>query len=238
MAKIGRSNKMKARKRVARQKKLSKAQTSAVKTIVKRTIAKTEETKFFVYGYTTETTGVLGSGVISPVSFNLFYHGVTRGPGNNQLLGDKLRWKGIAIKYRVFNAYQDITGFVWNTQPVVLDMLIVGVPIYKTSVSLTWSELRNDTSSDPNTYFLNPNVKVLFKKTVRITPDRGSTTAQQRQAVGKIWLKRGQVIQYKDFESDYSLKNNMNYYLVFMNRSPTTEKCNITFSYQSYFSDS
>lgn len=235
MAKLGRANKMKAKNRVTRQKKLTKPMQKAVTSIVKKTIRKEEETKFFIFSDTFERTGVLTT-ALSPQSYNIFYHGVSRGTGNNQLIGDKLRWKGIAIKYRIFNAYTDL-NYVWNGQPVVFDIMVIRVPIYKVAISLTFNELRNDTSADPNTYFLNPDVKVLFKKTVRINPDRGQATAQQRQAVGKIWVKRNQMIEYKDYQVDQALKNNMNYYLVFLNRSPTSEKSQVTFSYQNYFTD-
>lgn len=203
-----------------------------VQKIVRKEIKKTEETKFFKYATEFELT----AGGTNHISYNLFYHGVTRGVGNNQLLGDKLKWRGICIKYKLINAYFT-TGFNYNTQPVVIDMYILKCPQYYTTTSLPWSVLHNDTTADPSTAFMEPGHKVLFKKTLRITPDRGSATAQQKMLVGKKWLKRNQVIQYEDFETDYKLKDNMNYYLFFINRGNNTEKSNLYFTWQNYFTD-
>lgn len=212
-------------------KGLSKKQYNAVKAVVKRQVTKTEETKFFKYAADFTLTGSNNL-----ISYNLFYYS-SAGTSNNQMIGDKLRWKGICVKYAIRNA-DFTTGFVWKDQPVIIDMYLLRTNVYKTTTSLTLAEIFNESGSDPNIGFLNNSTKCLAKRTLRITPDRGSATPQQKILNGKIWLKRNQIISFKDFGTSYDLKDGRNYYLMFVNRSPTSEKSYIGFSWQNYFTDS
>lgn len=212
---------------------MTKSQAAAARRIALKVLRANEETKYFVYGTQFNTTPG------SLQSYNLFYHGVTRGVGNNQLLGDKLRWKGIAIKYKIYNGKYDISGYTWDGQPVVIDMYLLRVANYKTTTNLGISDIANDTSGDLSLMFMNPDTKVLKKKTIKIKPDRGQAAAQQVVTSGKIWLKRNQIIQYEDFENNYNLKNGINYYLVIADRSQNGSKqSEVTFAYQNYFTDS
>jgi len=238
MAKLGRNNKMR-RRTVTKRKALTKKQLTAVKNVAQAVVRKNEETKYFVYNANFDVNGIFGGGGV-PVSYNLFYHGVTRGVGNNQLVGDKLRWKGVAVRYRMINGAYIAGSWTFQNQPVIVDMLILSTNVYKTTTSLTLSEICNDTTSDQNLYYLNPSTKLLYKKTLVIKPDRGNATAQTSLINGKVYVKRNQMLEYQDFEASYNLKGTKNYYLMFIPRSPSgsTYLGNISFAVQNYFTDS
>lgn len=240
MAKLG----MGARKRVrvvrrrATKKALTVTQKKAVTAIAKKAVSATVETKYF--NYATSVSPVAGT----PVSYNLFYHGVTRGIGQNQLVGDKLRWKGIAIKYNILNAELSGGVLVYYRQPIIIDLYILRANVYKALTSLALTDIATSTSSDPNLFYVDPQIgKVLYKKTVIITPQIDGTTVPRMNRQGKIWLKRSQMIKYKDFSSSYDLADTNNYYFMVVNRSPSnptgaTDKPYMAFSYQNYFTDS
>lgn len=227
---------MKAKKVVRRRrvskKPLAKKTINAVKRIVNKAINKNIETKFIPYS----ASGQLNN-YGSCLSWNLFYHGIDQGNTNNTIIGDKIEWRGIAIKYVITNRYLDTT-YVYNSQPVVVDLLLLETDTLKTSTSLVISDLSSSTTNDANTFFMDPATKVLMKKTVRIYPDRGSATVQQRQVNGKLWLKRKQILQFTDFgKYDYKLAKNKYYYFMAIHKSISNEKCSIDFTWQNYFKD-
>lgn len=237
MAKIGKSNKALAKRRVKRQKAVMTAkQVKAVKKIAVAAVAKKEETKFFKYQ--TEVEPPFGV----PQSWNLFYYGVSRGTNENQIIGNKFNWRGIKIKYRVQNLYLDGVTFVWHTQPLTFDIYIISTSKYYTNSNLALSELRNDTTTDINTFFFNENVKVHFKRTVTLNPSRLSTdnnaNTTRQVKTGTIWVKKNQMLEYLDLDTTYDLKKGINYYMVLHNRSAYQTKPNINLAWQNYFKDS
>lgn len=220
---------------------LAKKQRQAVKKIVKQQLRKSEELKYFKYEATLEV-GVKGTtGTFSDYrSYNIFYHSgagtstITRGTGDNQFLGDKIRWKGIAIKYRIINGYVGGSGVVFNDQPIHLEVFLVKIPALYTTTSLPLTSLYNDTSVDTYHSFLRPGVKIIKKKTIKITPHKAGDKVVR---TGKIWLRRDQNIEYADFEGGWEMKDGHNYYLYFHNKSVGGDRINISFAYQNYFVD-
>lgn len=212
-------------------KRISKATVAATKAIVRKELHRDEETKFFSYATEKEIAG----GVNGIVSYNLFYQGIQQGLSDNAMIGEKLKWKGICIKYKMYNA-NFTTGFNWNIQPVIWDFYILRIPVYKTITNLTASDLFNPTTNDANVAFMNKQVKVLFKKTVRITPQQ-QTATQRIVRNGKIWLSRNQVVQFNNLASGYEIKGPGQYYLVMINRSISTETSYCYFAWQNYFTD-
>lgn len=237
MAKLGRKNK--ARKTRVN-KALTKKQLSAVKKVANAVVRKNEETKFFnwVGNITVNGTGSGGGGV--PTSYNLFSQGVTRGVGNNQLLGDKLRWKGVAVRWRLINAATIGSTLTYQSQPLIVDVMILSTNVYKTGTSLTLADIRNDTVDDYNLYYLNPSTKMIYKKTLVLKPDRGQSTVQEVLTSGKFYVKRNQMIEYQDFENTYNLKGTKNYYIMVVPRSPsgTSYMGTLSLAVQNYFTDS
>lgn len=217
-------------------KGLTTTQAKAAKRLIKKELRKDNELKYFSIARELEL-GILGTSGANQYyrSYNLFYEGVARGAGDHQFLGDKIRWKGIGIKYRITNGYFAGPGFTYSNQPITIDMYIVRVPHFYTGTSLPLNTMYNDTTSDPATWFMANDCKVLTKKTIRFTPQKaGDATTKQ----GKIWLKRDQNIEYKGFDINANLKNELNYYLVMINRSVAGERTNMYFTWQNYFVDS
>lgn len=214
-------------------KTIPKATVKFVKSAVAKQLRKDEELKFFTYS----TTGTI-AGFDNVISWNPFYY-VNTGTSNNQLIGDKLKWKGLCLKYKVVNADYVSSALVYKQMPVVLDIYILRTNVYKTLTSLALTDVANESGSNASTFFFNNSTKCLYKKTVRITPDMNGTSAIQQKAVtGKIWLKRNQVIQYKDWGTSYDLKGGQNYYVFFVNRSMSSDKTFFEFTWQNYFTDS
>lgn len=220
---------------------LGKKQVQEVKRLMRREMKKQDELKYFKYEASLEAgpNGTTGTYAYWR-SYNIFYHNnagtatITRGTGDNQFLGDKLRWKGIAVKYRILNGWFN-SGWTYSNQPIVIDVMLIKAPALYTTTSLPITSIFNDTSGDANLAFMQAGYKVLKKKTIKITPAK---TGDQLVRTGKLWLRRDQNIEYRDFESGFDLKDSQNYYLYFVNRSQGGTQINIAFSYQNYFIDS
>lgn len=229
MAKIARQSKMRKTQKKAK-KSLTNKQVKAVKSIAKRVVASEEETKFFPY----TTSKVCTNGSLT--SWNLFYHGVSTGTTNNTLIGDKLEWRGVKIKYVIQNTPDGGTN--WNQNPFIVHMMIVGTPVYKALTSLTQSELQTDT----NTYFglgyLQPDAKMLFKKTITINPGDNNGTPDKTLKTGSMWLSRRQKLTYTDLINDYKLTKLNYYFLIFVESAATGNVCTVDFTWQNYFKDS
>lgn len=219
----------KARGKASSMRKLNKTQIRQVKSLVQ----KDAETKYFKYNTTVDIASAYNH-----VSYNLFYHGVTQGMTDNGFFGEKMRWKGISIKYSIENKYLMLM-YQWDRQPVIMDMYVVRVPELYTATSLPLTTIYNDTSAFPETWFLKRGVQVLAKRTIRLTPQEiGGSDIQRKQINGSVFIKRNQIIEYENFvDATYKLKNNLNYYLVWINRSPGGVKSNVAFSWQNYFKD-
>lgn len=226
MAKLGRKNKMRMKK-----KSLSSKQTKAVKAIVKKTVAQSEETKYFPY------TAVHEPLLYQLTSWNLFYHGAAHGTNNNQFIGDKLNWRGVCVKWTAQNVYLDV-NYIWVDQPILFDLYIIASDIYKTTSSLTLADISTSTNTtNPSLFFADPGTKILYKKTHSITLDRGNATVQRKTLAGKIWLKRNQMLTFNDFTKDRTFKNGKNYYFAVVNKSASGLRFTLDFTWQNYFKD-
>jgi len=230
MAKVGSRSVARRRRTVKRGKKTKKvAFTTSNKTLVNtinKVINKGEETKFFQY-----------SNAVNPkttdfTSYNLFYGGVTQGVGNNQMLGDKIHWRGIKIKYSLIN-YQTTAG--WFDTPFSVVMMIVSTIPYHTTTNLLLDEVRDDTNNALSRYFLNEQTTVHYKKVIKMSQNKGS---DRKRINGTAWIKRNQIIKFKDFGTDYRLTNR-NYYLVIygFDEHNISTTGTFSFSYKNYFKD-
>lgn len=240
--------KRKANRTVARAKKsvkksLSKPQAKAVTAIVKRVQAKSEETKRFTYNATLEP----GAGSIT--TYNLFYHGVTRGLGVSDMTGDALHWRGIKIKFFIDNYYIGGTPPLVQsqTQPFNIHFMIVSTPVWRETTSLTYGEIYD--SAVPIGFIdlatVNDSTKVLYKKTVRCNYDRsqsgsggGLTGATAKRMTGSIWLKRNQIIKFLDLTQNKKLKDRNYYFVIQPSALQSGALCHIEFAWQNYFKDS
>lgn len=228
MAKVSRSGKM--RKQRKAKKSLTKKQANAVKTIAKRVVSSEAETKYFPY------TGSKGLTVDQFTSWNLFYHGVSTGTTNNTLIGDKLEWRGIKIKYVVQNTTDG--GTTWNPNPFTVHFMIIGTPVYKALTTLTPSEVCTDTSGYFGLGYLQPDAKMLFKKSITINAQSTTALTDKVLKSGSLWLSRRQKINYTDLIQDYKLTK-MNYYFVtYCEAAGSGNVGYIDFTWQNYFKDS
>lgn len=227
MAKLSRANQMQAKKRVRRQKALNKSQAKAVKSIVKKVTASQEETKYFTYG-TSLVPSSTGTGL---TSYNLFYHNASQGVTNNTLIGDKLNWRGLKVKWSVLNN----TGSAWFDTPFTIVMAVIATKKYAAVTSLALDDIRDDTSSQTNRFFLNEQSKMLYKKEIRVSQAK---TGDRKRITGNFWLKRNQMLKYKDFTTNHELKD-MNYYLCFWayDEHNLLTSGSIYFVYKNYFKD-
>lgn len=215
---------------------LSKKQAREVQRQIKQQLKKRDELKYFKYETGIEMAPNATGATAYWRSFNIFFHNVSRGGGDNQFIGDKMRWKGIAVKWRAVNGSFNVGGWTYSNQPIVIDVMILKAPAIYTTSSIPVGSIFNDTSTDPiNTGFMQPGYKVLAKKTIKITPAK---TGDQIVRTGKLWLRRDQNIEFRDFDASFDLKDSNNYYLYFINRSQGGIATNITFAYQNYFVDS
>lgn len=222
-------------------KSLSKAQVKTMKRIANAAARKADELKYFKYGAGTELD-IKGT-ASSTASYNIFYHSgsglstIARGTGDNQFLGDKIRWKGISIKYTIVNGKLTGTTPPWafSNQPVKFEVILFRSPQLYTSSSYPYTALFNDTTTDAYNGFLSSEVKILKKKVVNITPAKASDGFARS---GSMWLRMDKTIEFKDFETGYNMKDGQNYYLMFVNKSLNGDKTFFSFAYQNYFIDS
>lgn len=216
------------KRRVMKPKGFSSKQTKAIKTIAKKVALSTQETKFLQYDKNQVVPN--GSGL---VSFNLFYHGANRGTGDNDIVGDRLTWRGIKIKYQV-TSYGN-PGRGWFDTPFKIHMMIIATKKYVASASLSLADIRDNTSTTITTFFPNKETQILAHRTVHVN---GQKTGDRNTKLGSIWLKRNQVLTYKDFATDQQLTK-QNYYLVLWGEDQhgLSDTGTCYFTYKNYFKD-
>lgn len=227
---MAKSRGTKTKKTKKTSKSLTKKQANAVKTIAKKVVASEAETKFFPY------TSSKGLEVDQFTSWNLFYHGVSTGTTNNTLIGDKLEWRGIKIKYVLQNTTDG--GTTWNQNPFTVHFMIIGTPVYKALTSLTPTELCTDTSSYFGLGYLQPDAKMLYKKTITIDADTGTLLTDKVLKSGSFWLGRRQKINYTDLIQDYKLTKMNYYFCIYCEAAGSGKVGYVDFTWQNYFKDS
>lgn len=171
-------------------------------------------------------------------SWNLFYHGMQHGTGQHQFIGEKVHWKGITIKYELFNL---ISGSV-ATQPVIINMWILSVPKYVTTSNLGYTDVFEDIAGQNlATEYYAPGVKIHTRKKITLRQNR---SGEKLMTSGTIKLYRNQEIKYKDFANDYELDGKRNYYFVVWSDTlePTGSGslysgATVKFSWRNYFKD-
>jgi len=227
MAKLGRANKRIAKSKGKAKKQFTKANKTLVSTINK-VISKNDETKYFTYG-TSLQPPISGS----ITTYNLFYHNVSQGTTNNTMIGDKINWRGIKLKYTVLS--QNGSG-TWIDNPFQIVMAVVATKTYNAISSLTLADIRDDTNTSTSRFFLNNQSKILFKKTVSVQFNK---TGDRKRVDGSFWLKRNQMIKFKDFTASHELSG-MNYYLAFWahdENNTLSSTGTVFFSYKNYYKD-
>lgn len=184
---------------------------TAVKKIVKQALTKQVETKYFKHSI--EDKGITRS---VPISYNVFYHGVTRGTSDNQLIGDKLSWQGISFKYRFYNAYLQNLVYTYVNWPQTVHVMLIETDQYAALSSLTYSDIWTNYTGSPETDFLRQGVRILAHNKHVIRPDAAASTVPKYLYTGnlKYFLKNGRKLEYTDsLASTYELVSK-NYYIV------------------------
>lgn len=203
-----------------------------IKKEINKTLNKRVETKDFYYSNAAQNNAY------TSISYNIFYHSVNQGSSPNMLIGQSLNWRGIKLKYRVTNQYPSGTTLVFTNQPIYVDIMLVESDIYKTTTSLSLSEIYNNPLL-PENGFLIKGTKILAKKTVTILGDRGQTAGQECIKSGSIWIRRNQKLEYMRALSFGHELTRKNYYVVIVPRCNWTTGacCTVDFSYKNYFQD-
>lgn len=185
-----------------RRKSLTVKQEKAVKAIAQKVTTKTEETKYFTYRTFTNPS------TIQLTSYNIFYHGVSQGSGNNQFIGDSLRWQGLKVKYELTN-YSGSRGWVDN--PISVFLLVLSTPVYKTTTNLSVADIaRPDVDQGLYTWLAGKETKIHFKRKIKLPSGK---TGDRKFVSGDLWVKGNKKLTYKDFGTNYDLKQR-NYYVV------------------------
>lgn len=232
MARLGKSTK-KTYNKTRKSKALTVKQVKAVTSIAKKVTSKAEETKFFNY-----SSGTTYPTLDNITSWNIFYHGCSRGVGNNQFEGDVIQWRGLKIKWQFLNYSGAIRGWVEN--PIKCVIMLISLPKYVTTTSLVLNDIRDDNNSSLERFFMNNDTKVHYKKEISLPSGKAG---DKKIKTGNIWIKRNQKIQYKDFETDYQLKDRQYYLVTYaMDQSRSLSDPAVAgqliFSYKNYFKDS
>lgn len=207
-----------------------------------KTLVRKEVNKVFNKRVETKTFDYSNSAMPNPytaITYNIFYHNVTTGASPTQLIGQSLNWRGLKLKYRVTNSYISGSSLVYSTQPVYLDVYVIETDTYKSTTSLSLSEVFTNPSL-PENGFLLKGVKILASKKVSIVPNLSDTTGQQHIKEGSIWLRRNQKIEFIRPANVSHELTRKNYYVMFVPRCTWTGTNCLTFdfSYKNYFQDS
>lgn len=212
--------------------------TKKINKVVKAVLTKQIETKYFQH--LIEDKGVTRN---IPISYNCFYHGVTRGTSDNQMLGDKLNWQGMSLKYRFYNAYLDSLVYTYVNWPQTVHVMLIETDQYAALVSLSYSDIWSNFTGSPETDFLKNGVRILAHNKHVIRPDASASTVPKILTSGnlKYFPKGGRKLQFKDsLVSTYELVNK-NYYIVLVSTGLTagTGGVTATFSggWRNYFKD-
>lgn len=242
MAKVGKTNKMRRRKSSTK-KALTKSQVKAVTAIAKKVDAKQDETKFFRGRYMEALPVPVLNKTIT--SYNLFYHGVQQGLTKNDVIGDKLNWRGVAVNFG-YNP-NALYGGNENWRGHILHVGIIACRTFKTLTSLTFADIQDPSMQiGADAGFIEPGqAQWLVHKKIPIRPRSVNTSAATQnscdQVQGRIWLRRNQMVKFKDLLQSHELDNKFNYYFVHYavgeNCSTGAGSGGIKFQYKVYFKD-
>jgi len=145
----------------------------------------------------------------------LNYHGVTRGAGEVQFVGNGYKIKTIEANFNCSNYSQ--STFATATVPVKFMCMIVKTKVYKTVTSLTIGELFDENvglvNTDASFFKDNDKCQVLKKRIITINPDPSSTRAAIRSKTCKLYAKVDSLFKYRDFDANYEGQT-YNYYAV------------------------
>lgn len=230
---MARGKRMYKRKRSG--KKINK---KAITKIVKAVIGKQVETKFFYGSFDAQ-----GIKVASPVSWNIFSTAVSRGTSDNQMIGDKLLWKGITFKYSFINAYLD-TSYIYTNWPTNVHVMLIESDVYKAATNLTYSEIWTVVTGNPETDFITNGVRVLAHNVHKVRPDAAASPVPRHNYNGvlKYYPKKPRMLQYKDSSLTSKELVGKNYYLVYFCVSQSTGvggvNATVSGNWRNYFKDS
>lgn len=179
---------------------------------VKRLISRNNEKKEFVYS----ALGISFS-LATPTSYNLNYHGVTRGTGESAFLGNGYKIKSIEVNFQLSN-YCAFAGVSRTAVvPVTFLCYIIKTKVFKTSTSLALQEMFDENIGLLNTtaslFKDNDKMKILKSRKVTINPDPSSTRAATRSKTVSLRAYPNTTFRYRDFDSSYE-GNTYNYYAV------------------------
>lgn len=242
MAKLGKA----AKKRMGRKtsQALTKKQVKAVTAIAKKVDAKQDETKFFKGRYMEALAIPVLDQTIT--SYNLFYHGVQQGVTKNDVIGDKLNWRGVAVNWHYVN--NGLYAANENGFGHILHLGIIACRAYKTLTSITFADIQDPSMQiGAEAGFIEPGqAKWLVHKKIPIRPRQvyfaaGGQQNSRDTYQGRIWLRKNVMIKFKDLLQSHELDNKMNYYFVHYavgeNASTGNSAGGIKFQYKVYFKD-
>lgn len=182
----------------------------STKAYVKRAISKTQEKKEFVH----QDLGKNFS-VASITSYNLNYHGVGRGTGEIQFVGNGYKIKQIQANFQLTNYAPALLAAVGV--PIQWMVAIIRTKVYKTTTSLTTAELFDENVGLLNTqasFFRDSDkMKVLAQKNITIRPDPSSTRNSVMNKVVKLSCRPNLNFKYRDFDTSYEGQY-YNYYAI------------------------
>lgn len=223
-------------KRKYRKAKGKKPMKALVAKYVDRALQNKAETKFFTYS-TSQSFGLNGI-----VSWNLFYEGTSRGTGDNDLIGNKIFWKGLNLHYNLTNK---VSGSNWNTQPFKARIMILSTKKYVALASLTLLDIRDNTTGNVHLWYPEADVTIHAQKIVKMNTDRyypTGLTSTQKNVSGTMNFRANRRIQYKEYSLSQELVGR-NYYLVVQVLAqgtdfPTSgETGTLEFAWKNYFKD-
>lgn len=187
-------------RRMARKKmpKKKKAKVSpVVKTYVKKALKRNIESKEFCYATSSDTL----KGVMA--SYNLNYHAVTRGTGDQQFLGDGYHMVAIQANFTLTNADFSPGLVKYAQQPVEWIIGIIRSKIFKTTTSLTADEVF-DANFSPNSWFTafrdSDKCRWLVKRRVTIYPKSSDSSDQYSNTKSvSLYCRPDHHFRYRDF---------------------------------------
>lgn len=230
MARLGKAARRRYRRRKTTKSKTKKASVNTL--AVKKALLGLVETKYAMYSNTTTPL----ANVLE--SYNLFFHGMAQGTGQHNFIGEKVHWKGITIKYELFNLQSGNVA----TQPVVLNLWVLSVPKYVTTTSLAYTDVFEDISGQnlASEYYA-PGVKIHARKKITLRQNR---SGEKIMTSGTIKLYRNQEVKYKDWSTNYELDGKRNYYFCIWGDTlePTGTASlyaglTVKFNWRNYFKD-
>jgi len=176
-------------------------------------------------------------------SWNIMYQSFAQGSGETQFTGKKVNLKGIEVKYQINNTgvTASTSGFTLSDTRVLVS--IIATKTYKTTSSLSYSDIQDDALATNTTYRMNYDIdkcKVLAQRKINLHAMLGAASdpgtglgGVPRQYSGKMYLRLNKNFVFRDWATSYEAQD-LNYYVVI--QSNTFQTSSLVASGEAYFS--